>query len=108
MLNLARADSQRATKKAEIIAQIESLRQTKIAQEAAEAERRRKEEEEKKQREAREEAEKQAKIQSAKTLLTSAQTVLDKTAATKEEVEKALQDLKTLSTATSDSPEAQV
>jgi hypothetical protein len=108
MVGLLNNPSQRATKKSEIITEIKRLRKIREEEIAAEAERQRIAEEERKKKEAQEEAEKQKKIRSAKTLITSAQTVLDKTAATKEELEKAIKDLKTLSTATSDSPEAQV
>jgi hypothetical protein len=96
MIGLVNNSSQRATKKSEIITEIKRLRKIREEEIATEAER---------QRQA---TEKQQKTQSLQSLITQAQTVLDKTTATKEEVEKAIKDLKTLSTATSDSPEAQV
>ncbi|CAI2201007.1 15861_t:CDS:2, partial [Funneliformis geosporum] len=97
MINLADKDTDRARKKAEIMTQIEHLRQAKIAQ--LETERKQQEEAEK-QRQA-EEA-KQQKISQLKTLITSAKAILEKMGASQAEVEQAISSLKTLTTATSD------
>ncbi|CAI2194479.1 19991_t:CDS:2, partial [Funneliformis geosporum] len=102
MINLADKDTDRVRKKAEIMTQIDNLRQARIVQ--LETERKQQEEAEK-QRQA-EEA-KQQKISQVKNLITSAKAILEKTAASKAEVEQTISSLKTLTTATSDSLEAQ-
>ncbi|CAI2196956.1 13208_t:CDS:2, partial [Funneliformis geosporum] len=78
MIKLAEKDNERASKKAEIITEIEGLRQAKTEQ-----------------------------IRQIKSLITSAQAVLEKSTATKEQTQQALTDLKTLTRAAGDSVEAQ-
>ena len=133
MINLADQDSQRASKKSEIIAEIEQLRaelaeqerqrEERERQEREEQERRQREEEQRRQereqrereererqereeRERREEEErkKQEKLSEIRQIITQSREILDKTA-TKEELEKAINDLKELKETTTDSAE---
>jgi hypothetical protein len=73
MLNLVANDTQRATRKSEIIAEINQIRIGKLDQ--------------------------------VRQIITNAQTIKDKDGATKEELEKAIADLKTLTNAPTDSAE---